>query len=388
MLNIDPLGALVICGGSALVGGAWLQFSDAPNATVAAGLRTFALGLEILGVVLFQFVLGGPAPGLLAHCAAVLGTLLATVLFAWGLGRIAEHPPHAGWMRFALVLAVLAPLCVIDRGPLVLGQVLAWGMAAGALLMLWCVRRFVMRPSHLPARVIGICMVAFTFASLLRLVMTLRYDGAPMPHLIHIPVSWWTPYALLYGVLPILVSMLLMALVNAQLREQLLQRASTDELTGALTRRAVREQAAPHIAHTRRRTQESAVMMFDLDHFKRINDTHGHPVGDEVLRQAAVVLRRHLRPESLFARYGGEEFIAVVPVLDLPAARRVAERLREAVATTPMGAEGALQVTVSVGITLVDPGEDLDVALQRADAALYRAKHEGRNQVQFSLKLA
>lgn len=388
MLNVDPLGALVICGGGALVGSAWLHFADAPNATAAAGLRTFSLGMAVLGLGLFQFVLGGSATGLPSQYAAVWGTLLASVLFTWGLGQMAEDPPPESWMKFALVLAALAPLAALGRGPLVLGQVLAWGMALGALLMLWSSRRFVLRPSHLPARVLGICLIAYAIANLLRLAMTLRYDGAPTPHLINMPMSWWTPYALLYGVLPILVSMLLMALVNAQLRDQLLQRASTDELTGALTRRAVREQATPHLARVRRTAQESAVMMFDLDHFKRINDTHGHHVGDEVLRQSAAVLRRHLRPESLFARYGGEEFIAVVPVIDLPAARRVAERLREAVATTPMGADAALYVTVSVGITLVDPDEDLDAALQRADAALYRAKHEGRNQVQFSLKLA
>lgn len=378
----------MICGGGALVGSAWLHFADAPNSTVAAGLKTCALGMAILGLGLFQFVLGGPEPEMLALCFAVLGTLVAIVLFAWGLGQMAETPLHAGWMGFVLVLTAISPWTLLGLGPLALGLLLAWGMATGSFLMLWCARRFIAHPSHLPARVIGICMVAFTAANLLRLLMTLRYEGAPMPHLIHMPMSWWTPYALLYGVLPILVSMLLMALVNAQLRDQLLQRASTDELTDALTRRAVREQATPHIAHTRRITQESAVMMFDLDHFKRINDTHGHHVGDEVLRQAAAALRRHLRPESLFARYGGEEFIAVVPVIDLPSARRVAERLREAVATTPMGADAALYVTVSVGITLVDPGEDLDAALQRADAALYRAKHEGRNQVQFSLKLA
>lgn len=388
MLNIDPLSALVICGAGALVGGAWLTLADAPDANVTTGLRTCALGLLILGLGLVLYVPAGPAPGPLVQSAAVLGTLVANVLFAWGLGQVADDPPPAGWMKLPLLLAALAPLLALGRDPLVLGQALAWGMALGALLMLWCARRFVLRPALRPARVLGLCLAAYAAANLPRLAITLQYDGPPLPHLMHMPVAWWTPYSLLYGVLPILVSMLLMALVNAQWREQLQQRASTDELTGALTRRAVREQSTPHIAQTRRTALESAVMMFDLDHFKRINDTHGHHVGDEVLRQAAAALRRHLRPEALFARYGGEEFIAVVPVLDLPAARRVAERLREAVAETPTGSDAALRVTVSVGITLVDPGEDLDAALQRADEALYRAKREGRNQVQFSLKLA
>ena len=130
--------------------------------------------------------------------------------------------------------------------------------------------------------------------------------------------------------------------------------------------------------------------MLDLDHFKVVNDTYGHATGDKVLKVAAATLQANVRHDALLARYGGEEFVAVVPVDDLAGARRVAERLRGAIeaaawSTTVQMANG---VTVSVGVALVGAAGGLDEALQRADQALYHAKHEGRNRVQVSLMAA
>jgi diguanylate cyclase (GGDEF)-like protein len=164
----------------------------------------------------------------------------------------------------------------------------------------------------------------------------------------------------------------------------------TDELTGAMTRRALRELAPALIEQQQVQRRDVAVLMLDLDRFKDINDTHGHPMGDAVLRFAAHVLQRHMRVDTLLARYGGEEFVAVVPVEDLPTARRVAERLRHAVESAPWRDELRLNsgVTVSVGVAMVGPAEPLDTALQRADEAMYRAKRDGRNQCQVALARA
>jgi len=178
--------------------------------------------------------------------------------------------------------------------------------------------------------------------------------------------------------------------VNGRLRAQLRTLAITDELTGTMTRRALRELAPAMLLQHQRQHNDVAVMMLDLDRFKAINDSYGHQTGDAVLRLAASVLQARLRADALLARYGGEEFVAVMPVDGLPTARRIAERLRHAVEAADWRSSLQLErgVTVSVGVAIAGAGETLDVAMQRADEALYRAKRDGRNQCQFGLAVA
>jgi diguanylate cyclase (GGDEF)-like protein len=218
----------------------------------------------------------------------------------------------------------------------------------------------------------------------------LTYVGEPRVNLLYVPAPLEPVLAALYGVIPIVMATLLLSLVNARLHQQLRNRATTDELTGILTRRALRELAPSMIELEQQRHRDMAVLMLDIDHFKAVNDHHGHAAGDKVLRWVATTLQTHLRPDALLARYGGEEFVVVLPVDDLPGARRASERLRHAVEdidwARALGLD--LQVTVSVGVALIGPHETLDGALQRADEALYRAKREGRNQVQVSLMVA
>jgi diguanylate cyclase (GGDEF)-like protein len=196
--------------------------------------------------------------------------------------------------------------------------------------------------------------------------------------------------AALYGVVPIIVATLLLSLVNARLRHQLHSRAITDELTGTMTRRALRELAPAAIELARQRHCEIAVLMLDLDHFKNINDTYGHAAGDKVLRVAAATLQANVRHDALLVRYGGEEFVALTPVDDLAAARRVAERLRGAIEKIDWRAALTIDrsITISIGVALIGAGGNLDGALARADQALYHAKCEGRNRVQASLMAA
>ena len=157
--------------------------------------------------------------------------------------------------------------------------------------------------------------------------------------------------------------------------------ASTDELTGLANRRALTAAAETALAQSRRDGSPLAMLMVDVDHFKQINDTHGHAFGDEVLRHLARVLAAGLREQDRLGRLGGEEFLAVLPAASLADARRVAERMRAAVAAAPMpGPDGPVAVTVSIGVA---GGEETSAAalIARADAALYQAKHAGRNTV-------
>ena len=157
--------------------------------------------------------------------------------------------------------------------------------------------------------------------------------------------------------------------------------AARDPLTGLANRRMAGERLAANLAHAQRCDEPLSVAMLDLDHFKRVNDEHGHATGDLVLAAVAQVLHEELRGADLGARYGGEEFLAILPGTDAGQARNVVERIRARVASLAVqGPRGPLHVTASLGVATLLPGESRDALLARADAALYRAKAEGRDR--------
>jgi diguanylate cyclase (GGDEF)-like protein len=157
--------------------------------------------------------------------------------------------------------------------------------------------------------------------------------------------------------------------------------ACTDHLTGLLSRPAFMENALTLCAQQARRGEPVALLMFDLDHFKSINDRFGHAVGDEVLRVFGQVVRASTRADDIIARFGGEEFIAIVPG-GLESASKIGERVRSSFrfAGATVGAH-AVGATVSIGAAVAyEPVTALDSLIGRADAALYRAKYAGRNR--------
>ena len=160
--------------------------------------------------------------------------------------------------------------------------------------------------------------------------------------------------------------------------------ALTDELTGLYNRRYVFAHFNELLARSPEGGGEVAVMLFDIDHFKQVNDSYGHPAGDDVLRELADRAVRQVRSVDLIGRLGGEEFVVVMPETSLAGAVTVAERFRAAVAGEPFVVQGGrkLPVTVSIGVTVATTDrETLDSLLKRADEALYAAKHGGRNRV-------
>ncbi|WP_223181663.1 GGDEF domain-containing protein [Stenotrophomonas lacuserhaii] len=166
--------------------------------------------------------------------------------------------------------------------------------------------------------------------------------------------------------------------------------ASSDPLTGVPNRRHFEERSAQIIAAREATGRSVAVLMLDVDHFKKINDTHGHPIGDEVLKVVARRCREALRERDLFARFGGEEFIALLAAPTADEVPATAERLRNAISGAPVHVGGLrVEVTVSVGGAMGEalPGSDarlLEQLVARADEALYQAKADGRNRVRMS----
>jgi diguanylate cyclase (GGDEF)-like protein len=175
---------------------------------------------------------------------------------------------------------------------------------------------------------------------------------------------------------------LLMLTVNAQMANRLRDLLSTDELTRLGSRRSLNELGPRFVARTEQEGNSIAVLMLDIDHFKRVNDRYGHAMGDTILRHCASVMRANLRPNAMLARYGGEEFCALVPVDKMADARIVAERLRTQVMNSPFRfAEFEILSTISVGLALAKADQPLSQAINEADQALYMAKHNGRNQI-------
>jgi diguanylate cyclase (GGDEF)-like protein/PAS domain S-box-containing protein len=164
---------------------------------------------------------------------------------------------------------------------------------------------------------------------------------------------------------------------------ELARLSAEDPLTGIANRRAFTATAARAIAAAGRGGQPLSLLLFDLDHFKRINDVYGHHSGDEVLREVVRRAAAVLRASDAFARWGGEEFIVLLPDTALAAALQAGEKVLDAVRRAPVAVAGAaLAVTCSAGVVEWWPGETLEAMLRRADDALYRAKRRGRDRIE------
>ena len=156
--------------------------------------------------------------------------------------------------------------------------------------------------------------------------------------------------------------------------------ARTDALTGLANRRAFDDEMRRRMQEFQRKNSTTSVMLVDVDHFKKFNDTHGHQAGDEVLRGVAKVLYSSMREMDVVCRYGGEEFAVIMPQTDLKEAQRAAERARSAIAGASFEFEGKeLNVTISGGLAQVAVGDSIEKIVQRADEALYSSKAAGRN---------
>ena len=391
MLQVDVLSAYVICGAGSLVGAAIITLVDSPEVAVQQALRLCRCAFVLLGLAMGIALFQGPQLGPLSQVLMTVGTLASLAVFRWGLSRLAGCPMP----RSRETVAVLSSCVAVGSlglvfNSLVLAQALALALGLIGTWIALSLRRFIEHPRDMAERVLGLAALALAMSAWARCGFVLDTPAQVPSHLLLVPDWLLSPLAVLYGVLPILVATVVLSVANARLRRDLNTRANTDELTGAMTRRALRE-AAPQMLQAHRNGEKAmAVLMLDLDHFKRINDQYGHANGDHVLRQAALTLRDQLRSDAVLARYGGEEFVALVPVASLRHAREVAERLCTAITTVEWRSseQQRMDVTVSVGVAMVGDSEALDGALKRADEALYRAKRDGRNQVQVALTAA
>ncbi|OQX31504.1 MAG: hypothetical protein B0D96_11985 [Candidatus Sedimenticola endophacoides] len=174
---------------------------------------------------------------------------------------------------------------------------------------------------------------------------------------------------------------LLFPLRNTLLYQRALQSAIIDPLTGAKNRAALDGSLQREVDLAHRHTVPLSLILFDIDHFKRVNDRHGHLLGDQALRAIADCAQRTIRDSDLLFRYGGEEFLVLLTNTGLSGAQMLAERIRRSIEQAQPVIEAGEAITISLGVASLLQNEGATDLFQRADQALYQAKHQGRNRV-------
>jgi len=200
--------------------------------------------------------------------------------------------------------------------------------------------------------------------------------------------AWYSyPATWLSGIVGLIISIMGAAITKNYedlkvLKNKLQQLSSADPLTGIYNRRHFMETAKKQLDRVTRHNKESFIIILDLDHFKKVNDTYGHQSGDFVLIETAARISTILRPYDIFARFGGEEFILFISDANKDNVMRISERICQIIAQNPFQVMGKdITVTASLGVASIAPGNTLESAIAFADQALYKAKEEGRNRV-------
>jgi diguanylate cyclase (GGDEF)-like protein len=317
-------------------------------------------------------------------------------------------PPHVFRVPSEIPAALIFIACgMIWNGVRLFQGRSPWGLAAFAGALVWLTAtRFSVFPPDSTARVVlsAIIIAVYTFSIACELwrerrktafsrsaavVVPCLHAGiflAPLAMHAFLPElpekSWLTVFALETMIYAVGTAFIVMVMVKDHHVHVYRSAATIDPLTGLLNRRAFNEGALSLCAHQAAKHRPVSLLMFDLDHFKSINDRFGHAVGDATLQTFAEAARASMRADDILARRGGEEFTAIIPA-DIEVATRIGERVRAAFESAGAVIAGfEMNATVSVGVAAcADPVTDLDALMERADAALYRAKHEGRNRV-------
>ncbi|MBJ6979418.1 GGDEF domain-containing protein [Luteimonas sp. MC1895] len=345
------------------------------------GLARSALGFALLGAGMVTSGVAERAarwPLLVLALTAVVGT---AVIYRALRPLVGARPVAITRLALEIGVPSLALLLAWFAGPRSFALTFHALCLAVSLGITWTMRRALVAPRNAAEAAVAVTLLVYACSWIVALDAAIRHDGPEHRHLLYVEAPLLAAYAVLYALLPLLVGALVLNLANAQLHYRLRRYADIDELTGLLTRRALLERAAAWQADVLARGRLPAVLLLDVDHFKPINDTHGHERGDEVLRAVSGRLRGTLRTGTALARWGGEEFLVLLDASDMEEAGAAAERMRSAVGGTPFRfGESRLSVTASIGVAAWAAGDDFTNAVAEADTALYSAKRAGRDQ--------
>ena len=382
-MTIDGRSLLAVAAALSLVFGLIVLALERRLRQPIPGLRLWAVSSFLLGGGATLHALQGIVP---LWLPAIVGNALILVGRACTVGSLTQLDRRRVPARLlaalcaALVAGVGATLFLWPSFParslvMVAGMATFTGWATASL--------FFSAPPSISRTVTLTGFAGITLANLSRLWSHAHQLDAGISVDLHSPAI-----AVYIGVLVIfdvLCNVGFVLMITDRMHDWVLQLARTDHLTGALSRGALYTQATRDLQIARRQRTYTAAFIVDIDHFKTINDTHGHATGDAVLRHVALHGQAVLRCTDLFGRYGGDEFVAILPETDLATAATIAERLRLSVGEPAPGfcplPRGLPGVTVSIGVASVAAGcHTIDDLIAHADRALYTAKHAGRNR--------
>jgi len=376
MLNLDLRTIILMSGILAILLAVVMLFVRLNHPKTLKGLGSWAVAPVLVSAATFLFGARGAIPDFISVLGANVLLLAGVLLFHFGSRQFFDlQPGYRFWLP--IMLAALPPLVwfsVIQPDFNLRVQLVcflwAWILLANT--------RVIWRhgPEDFATRYTVIVLLTHATIIILRLLATLL----PVPNEgLFMPTRVQTIYVVGNAVMIIAFAVGLVLLASARLRGDLEQLASRDSLTGARTRRVLIEAGEQELARCRRHGRRMALLVMDVDHFKVINDTYGHPMGDRVLVDFVVRISALLRRPDLLARFGGEEFVLLLPETAQEEAVRVAERILAKLAE-PLKSLPA--ITVSIGVTSSRPDDaTIDALLARADRALYQAKAEGRNRI-------
>lgn len=324
---------------------------------------------------------------------AALGPLIAAGVLLFGLWDYATDPDKAHWTILLRVVAVALGAVAFRPGRL------RWSAEQRCIYLYWMLSstvilcNFILRDGFLYGMVGTVAGVFFVSVIMLdnrTFLLTVSVPFTLFLILSKLTVPAFVFYnGIVFYLLGTTIAFVNMTMVRflrrkaALLEAELRRQATHDSLTGLYNRARINELALREMALAARHNRPLAVLMLDIDHFKAVNDTYGHDVGDQVIRALADICRAQLREIDHIGRFGGEEFVCILPETDRDAAAACAERLRAAMEDAHIdSARGQVRFTVSIGVAQYgDACDSWEELLKNADNALYRAKQDGRNRV-------
>ena len=375
MLNLDPRSIILMAGVMALLMSMVLFFLRRNYPPSIRGLTEWTVGPILIFVSTLLFGARGLISDLLSMVAANVILLVGLVLLYFGTQRFFGLPKSVR-LWSVLVFAAAGFLIWTHVEPHYGNRVLMMAFLM-SLISFSHLRLLVSRGARSFATYLtAAALLIQTLAQTYRFVDAF---SAPADDLLMILSPTQTVVVTTYAVCILMITIGVVLMATDRLRAEFEHLASHDSLTGALMRRALIDLCEQEFERGRRKPRETSLMVMDLDHFKAINDIHGHPMGDRVLIDFVARTKALLRRPDHLGRFGGDEFVALLPETTQDEAVIVAERIRAGI---EHGDPRLPVCSVSIGIAESRPDEaNFDALLARADAALYQAKAEGRNSV-------
>nr|WP_315496406.1 GGDEF domain-containing protein [uncultured Rhodoferax sp.] len=289
-----------------------------------------------------------------------------------------------------ILIAMVITLQVAPEGSSYMVRAIVFSLTVAALTFncFWdCYRG--LRNDQFSATVRWAISGPFLLATLAMLARTLLVllEGPPPSNAVFVQVPHFTPFLWMLTVIVMAMNITMAGLTAGRLVKRFRSLAEQDHLTGCLNRASIEERLSIELERTHRSGEPVACVFFDLDHFKDINDRHGHETGDRALCHVVEVVQSRLRTVDALGRFGGEEFMVLMPGTHITGAREAANRMRMALEETPLQVQDtSISLTASFGAAVLGSKESQASVLRRADAAMYLAKRNGRNRVEISLE--